>query len=136
MLILTFLNIAESLDLLESWVLELFSSVKKGPLVNPDGRTELPIWRVGKLYWLEAVKDVHILDLSWTLPSLRKGYLKKAEDYLAHLLGHGKFYQRCYQLFFWLHNKDILHCTLLCIIIVYWLASLLFILLFSGCKFC
>ncbi|XP_009594332.1 nardilysin-like [Nicotiana tabacum] len=78
----------ESLDLLESWVLELFSSVKKGPLVNPDGRTELPIWRVGKLYWLEAVKDVHILDLSWTLPSLRKGYLKKAEDYLAHLLGH------------------------------------------------
>nr|XP_016452342.1 PREDICTED: nardilysin-like isoform X2 [Nicotiana tabacum] len=78
----------ESLDILESWVLELFSSVKKGPLVNPDGRTELPIWRVGKLYWLEAVKDVHILDLSWTLRSLRKGYLKKAEDYLAHLLGH------------------------------------------------
>ncbi|KAK4370214.1 hypothetical protein RND71_009689 [Anisodus tanguticus] len=78
----------ESLDILESWVLELFSSVKKGPLVNPDGRSELPIWKVGKLYWLEAVKDVHILDLSWTLPSLRKGYIKKAEDYLAHLLGH------------------------------------------------
>ncbi|KAK4707469.1 hypothetical protein R3W88_032961 [Solanum pinnatisectum] len=78
----------ESLDILESWVLELFSSVKKGPLVNPHGGSELPIWKVGKLYWLKAVKDVHILDLSWTLPSLRKGYLKKAEDYLAHLLGH------------------------------------------------
>lgn len=78
----------EPLDILESWVLELFSSVEKGPLVNPDGGSELPIWKVGKLYWLEAVKDVHILDLSWRLPSLRKGYLKKAEDYLAHLLGH------------------------------------------------
>ncbi|PHT72502.1 hypothetical protein T459_23287 [Capsicum annuum] len=95
----------ESLDILESWVLELFSSVKKGPLVNPDGGSELPIWKVGKLYWLEAVKDVHILDLSWTLPSLRKGYLKKAEDYLAHLLGHGN---QSYLLF---PVKHMLQCT-------------------------
>lgn len=96
---------AESLDILESWVLELFGSVKKGPLVNPDGGSELPIWKIGKLYWLKAVKDVHILDLSWTLPSLRKGYLKKAEDYLAHLLGHGKVYQRCYHSYHWFHVK-------------------------------
>ncbi|KAL0458892.1 UNVERIFIED_CONTAM: Nardilysin-like [Sesamum latifolium] len=78
----------ETLEVLESWVLELFSNVKKGLLVKPEPRLDIPVWEAGKLYWLEAVKDVHILDLSWTLPSLRKDYLKKAEDYLAHLLGH------------------------------------------------
>nr|GLL33514.1 nardilysin-like isoform X1 [Ipomoea trifida] len=78
----------ETLDVLESWVLELFSTVKKGDMVKSSSRLETPIWKAGKLYWLEAVKDVHILELSWTLPSLRKDYLRKAEDYLAHLLGH------------------------------------------------
>ncbi|KAK4492122.1 hypothetical protein RD792_002919 [Penstemon davidsonii] len=78
----------ETLDVLEDWVLELFSSVKKDLLVKPELGLDMPIWKTGKVYWLEAVKDVHILDLSWTLPSMRKDYLKKAEDYLAHLLGH------------------------------------------------
>ncbi|KAL2470900.1 Insulinase (Peptidase family M16) family protein [Abeliophyllum distichum] len=78
----------ETLDVLESWVHELFGSIKKGSLVNQETCLDIPIWKAGKLYRLEAVKDVHILDLSWTLPSLRKDYLKKAEDYLAHLLGH------------------------------------------------
>lgn len=83
-------NVAETLDVLESWVLELFSNVKKGPPLKQEARTEVPIWKAGKLYRLEAVKDVHILNLSWTLPCLRKDYLKKSEDYLAHLIGHGK----------------------------------------------
>ncbi|KAG5514985.1 hypothetical protein RHGRI_036132 [Rhododendron griersonianum] len=78
----------ETLDVLESWVLELFSNVKKGPPLKQEARTEVPIWKAGKLYRLEAVKDVHILNLSWTLPCLRKDYLKKSEDYLAHLIGH------------------------------------------------
>ncbi|KAL3850535.1 hypothetical protein ACJIZ3_012417 [Penstemon smallii] len=78
----------ETLDVLEDWVLELFSSVKKDLLVKPELGLDMPIWKTGKVCWLEAVKDVHILELSWTLPSMRKDYLKKAEDYLAHLLGH------------------------------------------------
>ncbi|KAL3653227.1 hypothetical protein CASFOL_002908 [Castilleja foliolosa] len=77
----------ESLEVLESLVLELFSSVKEGLLIKPETGPDVPIWKTGKVYWLEAVKDVHVLELSWTLPSLRKDYLKKAEDYLAHLLG-------------------------------------------------
>lgn len=81
---------AESLDILEGWVRELFTGVKKGSKAKEEPRLELPIWRAGKIYWLEAVKDVHVLDLLWTLPSLRHDYLKKVEDYLAHLLGHGK----------------------------------------------
>ncbi|XP_010522008.1 PREDICTED: nardilysin-like [Tarenaya hassleriana] len=78
----------ESLDVLESWVVELFADVKKGPQIRPPLKAEGPIWKAGNLYRLEAVKDVHILDLIWTLPSLRHAYLKKPEDYLAHLLGH------------------------------------------------
>ncbi|XP_052184105.1 nardilysin-like [Diospyros lotus] len=78
----------ETLDILESWVLELFSGVKRGPPLKHDVRMELPIWKAGKVYKLEAVKDVHILNLSWTLPSLRDDYLRKPEDYLAHLIGH------------------------------------------------
>ncbi|KAL5582861.1 hypothetical protein UlMin_015303 [Ulmus minor] len=78
----------ESLDVLENWVVELFGNVKEGPQVNPKFKVEGPFWKPGKLYRLEAVKDVHILDLTWTLPCLRQDYLKKPEDYIAHLLGH------------------------------------------------
>ncbi|KAL9320134.1 hypothetical protein ACSQ67_011973 [Phaseolus vulgaris] len=59
-----------------------------GGQANPVFSMEGPIWKSGKVYRLEAVKDVHILDLSWTLPCLHQQYLKKPEDYLAHLLGH------------------------------------------------
>ncbi|XP_059626380.1 nardilysin-like isoform X1 [Cornus florida] len=78
----------ETLDVLERWVLELFSNVRKGPPVKPEANVEVPIWKAGKIYRLQAVKDVHILNLTWTLPCLRKEYLKKSEDYLAHLIGH------------------------------------------------
>lgn len=85
-------NAAEPLDVLENWVLELFNNVRKGHWIKPEPRMEVPIWEVGKLYRLEAVKDVHVLDLSWTLPCLRQDYLKKSEDYLAHLTGHGSVF--------------------------------------------
>lgn len=78
----------EPLDILESWVLELFDDVKKGVQVKPVFTVKDPIWQSGKLYKLEAVEDVHILDLAWTLPCLQHNYLKKPEDYIAHLLGH------------------------------------------------
>ncbi|MFS7964629.1 putative insulysin [Helianthus anomalus] len=78
----------ESLDVLESWVVELFDKVKTSNASKSEVKPGLPVWSAGKIYRLEAVKDVHILDLSWTLPCLRKAYVKKAEDYLAHLIGH------------------------------------------------
>ena len=64
--------------------------MKSGQSVNTIYKSDLPIWKAGKLYRLEAVKDVHVLDLTWTLPCLHKEYLKKPDDYLAHLMGHGK----------------------------------------------
>ncbi|KAK8509942.1 hypothetical protein V6N13_118488 [Hibiscus sabdariffa] len=78
----------ESLDVLQQWVVELFSGVKQGSQGKPEFKVDGPVWRAGKLYRLEAVKDVHILDLRWALPCLLQEYLKKPEDYLAHLLGH------------------------------------------------
>ncbi|PRQ34798.1 putative insulysin [Rosa chinensis] len=60
----------------------------KDPQVNLEFKAEGPIWKAGKLYRLEAVDDVHILHLAWTLPCLQEHYLKKPEDYLSHLLGH------------------------------------------------
>ncbi|CAN6468935.1 unnamed protein product [Victoria cruziana] len=77
----------ESLDTLQDWIMELFRNVKKGDSqvhIQQDGN----IWEAGNLYWLEAVKDVHVLNISWTLPCLHEHYLKRPEDYLAHLIGH------------------------------------------------
>ncbi|XVE58917.1 hypothetical protein DITRI_Ditri05aG0001400 [Diplodiscus trichospermus] len=78
----------EPLDVLQQWVVELFSAVREGSQGKPEFKVEGPVWKAGKLYRLEAVKDVHILELRWTLPCLLQEYLKKPEDYLAHLLGH------------------------------------------------
>ncbi|WVZ56835.1 hypothetical protein U9M48_007311 [Paspalum notatum var. saurae] len=78
----------EPLDILEDWTVELFSKVKAGPLLDIGPKTDIPFWKSGKLYRLEAVRDLHSLFLSWTLPCLHKEYMKKPEDYLAHLLGH------------------------------------------------
>ncbi|KAJ1297238.1 hypothetical protein BS78_01G362300 [Paspalum vaginatum] len=78
----------ESLDTLEGWTVDLFSKVKAGPLLDIGPKTDMPFWKSGKLYRLEAVRDLHSLFLSWTLPCLHKEYMKKPEDYLAHLLGH------------------------------------------------
>ncbi|KAL6542867.1 hypothetical protein OROHE_010387 [Orobanche hederae] len=79
----------ESLEVLESWVNQLFSSVKRGSLAKNETSFDGPIWKGEKIYKLEAVGDVHILELSWPLPSQAKDYQKKSEEYIAHLLGHG-----------------------------------------------
>ncbi|XP_050368324.1 nardilysin-like [Argentina anserina] len=78
----------ESLDVLEKWILELYGDVKTGSKVNQEFKAESPIWKAGKVYRLEAVQDVHILQLSWTLPCLRRHYSKGPEFYLHHLLVH------------------------------------------------
>jgi nardilysin len=83
--------VSEPLDILEGWTVELFSKVKAGTLLDISPKTDIPFWKSGKLYRLDAVRDIHSLCLSWTLPCLHKEYMKKPEDYLAHLLGHGKW---------------------------------------------
>ncbi|KAJ3682909.1 hypothetical protein LUZ60_013136 [Juncus effusus] len=78
----------EPLEILEDWVVELFSKVKPGPQVETSEKApEFPIWTAGKLYRLEAVNDLHDLHLTWTLPCLHKEYLKNPDGYLGHILG-------------------------------------------------
>ncbi|KAF6164742.1 hypothetical protein GIB67_040994 [Kingdonia uniflora] len=92
----------ESLDVIEDWVVELFSNVRQGPreqIKSEEAQKEvlsiwkaaqkevLPIWKAGKLYRLQAVKDVNSLELSWTLPCLYNEYLKKPHRYLSQLMG-------------------------------------------------
>ena len=43
------LIVAESLDVLENWVVEFFGNVKKEPQVNPKFIMEGPYWKPGKL---------------------------------------------------------------------------------------
>eukprot|EP01018_Ginkgo_biloba_P000447 Gb_03820 [translate_table: standard] len=78
----------EPLDTLEQWVTELFGSVRKGGLEKLNFHKEGPIWEPGNIFWVEAVKDLHVLKVTWSLPCLDKEYLKKPEDYLSHLIGH------------------------------------------------
>ncbi|PRQ34785.1 putative insulysin [Rosa chinensis] len=78
----------ESLNVLEQWVLKLFGDIRNGPQVNLEFKAEGSIWNVGKLYRLEAVNDVPMLNLAWTLPCLTQHYLKSPEYYLWHLLAH------------------------------------------------
>ncbi|XP_078435815.1 insulinase (Peptidase family M16) family protein [Wolffia australiana] len=78
----------ESLDTLEDWVVELFGGIKGGIQRQVVVKERMPIWKAGTLYRLEAIKDVHVLDLTWTLPCLLKEYLKKPDGYISHLMGH------------------------------------------------
>jgi nardilysin len=47
-----------------------------------------PPYGGGTLHISPAVKEGHTLTLAWCLPPLGHKYRSKAEDYLAHLLGH------------------------------------------------
>lgn len=69
--------------------MEHFGKVKDGgqtPLRFPwDG----PVWEPGSLYRVESVKDQHLIALTWPFPCLEAAYLKKPQDYISHLIGHG-----------------------------------------------
>lgn len=78
----------ESLDTLEEWVVEMFGNVREGGLEKLNFYKEGPIWEPGRIFWVQAVRDLHALKVTWPLPCLDKEYLKKPEDYLSHLIGH------------------------------------------------
>jgi nardilysin len=84
-------DITEPLETLKAWVTESFSKVKEGgeALKFPwDG----PVWEPGSLYRVESVKDQHLIVLTWPFPCLEAAYLKKPQDYISHLIGHGTPY--------------------------------------------
>lgn len=80
---------AESLETLKEWAVELFGEVKEGGNDKKSPTWSGPIWEKGKFYRVESVKDQHLLSLMWPLPCLEAAYLKKPQDYISHLVGHG-----------------------------------------------
>jgi len=88
---LCWLGTSESLDTLEEWVVELFGNVRKGGLEKLNFYKEGPIWEPGRIFWVQAVRDLHSLNVTWSLPCLDKEYLMKPEVYLSHLIGHGMY---------------------------------------------
>ena len=65
-----------------------FGAVPAGVGPPSDFASAGPPYTGGALHISPAVKDGHTLTLAWCLPPLAKRYRAKAEDYLAHLIGH------------------------------------------------
>lgn len=79
----------ESLDTLKQWVMESFGNVREGGETSLRFPWEGPVWESGHMYHVESVKDQHLIALTWPFPCLESAYLKKPQDYISHLLGHG-----------------------------------------------
>lgn len=81
----------ETLDVLEGWVREKFSSIPCNGLPPPSFEDlEFPFQTEGfhKLYKVIPVKEMHRLVLSWALPPMQKFYRVKPLRYLGWILGH------------------------------------------------
>lgn len=82
----------QPLLVLENWVTDKFSLVSGGKGARTTykefGKPFVVEESCGKLYILPSVRDEHRLSIVFQFPDLQEHYLKKAEDYLSHLLGH------------------------------------------------
>jgi nardilysin len=79
----------ESLDQLGQWASELFSAIPGGT-VGPKtsyASSGMP-FQGGKIYILPAVRQGSKIHVTFQFPNLDAAYLKKADDYLSHLIGH------------------------------------------------
>lgn len=74
--------------------MELFEQVQAGGEKKLQFAWEGAIWKPGKIYRVESVKEQHLLSLNWPLPCLDHAYLKKPHDYISHLIGHGNVLAR------------------------------------------
>lgn len=79
----------ESLDQLGQWATELFSSIRGGT-VGPKTSyvsSGMP-FQGGKVYILPSVRQGSKIHITFQFSNLDAAYLKKADDYLSHLIGH------------------------------------------------
>ncbi|EDO31509.1 predicted protein [Nematostella vectensis] len=76
----------EPLDTLELWVEKLFSTVPNNYLFF----SKLPFEdsKFNKLYKVVPVRDIHQLEITWTLPCQQQHYRIKPLHYISWLLGH------------------------------------------------
>jgi len=81
----------ESLDDLEILARKYFADLKCSKYIPEDwNKDENPfeLEQFHKLFYVVPVKDIHLVKLSWILPSQYKYYKCKPCDYLSWLIGH------------------------------------------------
>lgn len=81
----------QSLDVLQQWVVEIFSQVPGCDEARPSFASHGMPWqpdRFHRLYRLLPVKDRHQLTVTWQLPSMVKHYRTRPLNYVSWLMGH------------------------------------------------
>ncbi|KAI9920892.1 hypothetical protein PsorP6_000967 [Peronosclerospora sorghi] len=80
----------EPLATLRGWAEALFATIPTSGRTYPTFGNEVPLdaSRLARVIQVHPVKDLRIIDLSWTLPSLHGDYLTKPTKILSHLIGH------------------------------------------------
>jgi insulysin len=88
----------ESLDELQSWTEELFSSVKNSQVTRPEWQGQP--WdlenKKNLLIQAKTLKEMRSMYITWLIPDQRPYYKTKPEEYLTHLIEHegeGSLYQ-------------------------------------------
>jgi insulysin len=81
-----------SLDILQDWVVALFSPILNKDIPLPSSSyADIPPLRqedVRRVFRVVPIKDTRSLELSWLTPSSRAQFRSKPSSYLLHLLGH------------------------------------------------
>ncbi|KAK7789977.1 hypothetical protein R5R35_006809 [Gryllus longicercus] len=80
------------LQTLQDWVVEYFSSVPNNnlppddftPYINDSFSTP----EFTKLYYVDPIKDICQVELTWALPPMQKHYRSKPDHYIASVLGY------------------------------------------------
>lgn len=79
------------LDLLQEWVVDLFSAIpnheREDPSENYRHIEPLLDEHLGLLFQIESVRDIRILELSWLTPSYVNDYHSKPAGVVSYLLG-------------------------------------------------
>ncbi|XP_068095174.1 nardilysin [Hyperolius riggenbachi] len=81
----------ETLDTLEEWVREIFSTIPSNGLQKPNfSHLTEPFDTPGfnALYRVVPIKKVHALTITWALPPQEKFYKVKPLHYISWLIGH------------------------------------------------
>lgn len=79
----------ESLEELETYAVEMFSSIPNKSLQAPAFESDPYIKKdVIEIYNIVPVQEKRDLEISWTIPDFNKEYLARPACYLTHLIGH------------------------------------------------
>ncbi|KAK9862426.1 hypothetical protein WJX84_001898 [Apatococcus fuscideae] len=79
---------AESLDELAGYVKEYFSPVPRGSAPRNSFENQGFPFQGGQLHLLPSVRDYHEIIVTFQFPCLNEAYGSKADEYIAHLIGH------------------------------------------------